>query len=228
MPAPAALSQVSVGDEKHIWVRDDKNVVHRFDLETGKYAACAEVGQPTHIDASEDGTLWHCTESNAHAFRFLSEAKKNEDIQVNAGVTSVRKVASVGFGTAHCLVQEQNKAQLYRYDSPYVFKTSRSYLSDNFSPIEQGLGNLYTIVREGGDFPDNPLHTFVVALDAHTGHEVARQKISGILNPAGKLVHYPGVVFDPINELVYVTVGTTPSDTAVNEVSSPGGGGCWH
>ena len=111
-------------------------------------------------------------------------------------VTSVQKVASTGFGAAHCLVTQGGQPQVYRYDSPYVFKTPAAYSISNYGQIVQGAGMLYLLTQEASTF-------YVVAIDAHTGAEVART--SGI---SGK--RYGGAVFDPLNEVVYV--GTTPTD----------------
>ena len=44
-------------------------------------------------------------------------------------MTGVHKVASTGFGAAHCLVTQNGRPQVYRYDSPYIFKTARDYRS---------------------------------------------------------------------------------------------------
>ena len=116
--------------------------LHTVDLGAG-------VPNPTHMSANADGTLWHCNSSNANTFRLISESTNPSDtITVKDGsVTSVQKVASTGFGAAHCLVTENGQPQLYRYDSPYVFKTSERHkvATSNDRIFAQGLGNLYFV-----------------------------------------------------------------------------------
>ena len=143
----SSLAQVSVGDSTHVWVRDGNNAVHRYQGNNTfvQVDLGAGVPSPTHMSANADGTLWHCNSSNANTFRLISESTNPSDtITVNGGsVTGVQKVASTGFGAAHCLVTENGQPQLYRYDSPYVFKTSKPYFAA--ADFAQGLGNLYLI-----------------------------------------------------------------------------------
>ena len=211
------VGQISVGDANHVWVRGTDNAVHRYDASNGLTSVNlgADVPNPTHIAANNDGTLWHCNSSHANLFRLISESTDPSDtITVKGGVvTSVQKVASTGFGAAHCLVTQNGQAQLYRYDSPYVFKTSETYkvaLSTTGS-FAQGLGNLY-FVQFVSEVGQDQLTVRIVALDAHTGREVASYA------PSGTTSQYSEVVFDAVNELVYV--GRAPF--AYKDSSTPG------
>jgi hypothetical protein len=211
------VDQLSVGDANHVWVRDGSNAVHRYQGNNtfAQVDLGADVPNPTHIAANNDGTLWHCNSSSANLFRLISESTNPSDtITVKGGVvTSVQKVASTGFGAAHCLVTQNGQPQLYRYDSPYVFKTSETYkvaLSTTGS-FAQGLGNLYFVQFVSEGTPDE-LVVRIVALDAHTGREVASY------TPSGTTSQYSDVIFDPVNELVYV--GRAPF--AVTDNSTPG------
>lgn len=199
--ASSNLEQVAVGDAAHVWVRDCNNGVHSFDATHRVLKSVPLVGAPTHMAANSDGTLWHCTAGDTNAYCFISEGSTAPAaIPINPGiVSSVQKVSSTGFGTAHCLAQQSDGSMgVYRYESPYVFKTAQSYYASwhASNQIAQGLGNLY-IVSLDTTIPSS----VVVALDAHTGQEVARTP-----QPMGGDVIYRGVAFDPLNELVYATV----------------------
>ena len=113
------------------------------------------------------------------------------------------KVASTGFGAAHLIARLNGGVQLYRYDSPYVFKTSQSYnvITNAYgAPLEQGLGNVYLIqqTRTGADVSD-----WVVAVDGQTGQEVSR-------SARGQPGIFTMPVFDALHDLVYV--GIAPRD----------------
>ena len=212
------VGQISVGDANHVWVRDANNAVYRYDASNGLTSVNlgVDVPNPTHIAANNDGTLWHCNNSHANVFRLISEATNPSDtITVQGGVvTSVQKVASTGFGAAHCLVTQNGQPHLYRYDSPYVFKTSDTYkvaLSTTGS-FGQGLGNLYFVQFVSEQHQPDELNVRIVALDTHTGREVASY------TPSGTTSRYSAVVFDAVNELVYV--GRTPLQNGDN--STPG------
>ncbi len=207
--ASSNLEQVAVGDAARVWVRDCNNGVHNFDATHGVLNSAPLVGTPTHMAANSDGTLWHCASGDANAYCFISEGSASAAaIPINPGVvSSVQKVSSTGFGTAHCLAQQHDGSMgVYRYDSPYVFKTSESYYASwhASNQIAQGLGNLY-IVSLDTTIPSS----VVVALDAHTGQEVARTP-----QPMGGDVIYRGVAFDPLNELVYATVSPIDESSA--------------
>ena len=215
----APLTQVAVGDDAHVWVRDGNNAVRRYTGNNNFSSPVnlgAGVSNPTHIAANADGTLWHCNSAVADAQRFISEASApSAAIPVRQGVvTGVQKVASTGFGAAYCLVTQSGQPQLYRYDSPYLFKTNgdlpvmgnggNGFLGDvTGGTFAQGLGKLY-----GTQFVklESGLNMTVrfLALDAHTGKEVVGRQL-----PPGN-VQYTDLIFDPIHELVYV--GAAPWD----------------
>jgi hypothetical protein len=200
---------VAVGDKDHVWVRDSNNAVKR--CQGGGSFGPVDFGpgvpNPTHVAANADGTLWHCNSGNPSVFRLISEATNPSDtITVKDGsVTSVQKVASTGFGTAHCLVTENGQPQLYRYDSPYVFKTAQPYFTIN--DFAQGLGNLYLIDTD-------PTPMVVVALDGHTGRAVARSQ-QGLWGDPKNVPK--GLTFDPVNDLVYASVAPTFANGDNNE-----------
>ena len=214
-PQGAGFVQVAVGDKDHVWVRNSNNVATRY-LGGGAFYPVdfgPGVPDPTHMSANADGTLWHCNDSNHSVFRLISEATNPSDtITVKDGsVTSVQKVASTGFGAAHCLVTENGQPQLYRYDSPYVFKTAQPYFTIN--DFAQGLGNLYLIKTD-------PPPIVVVALDAHTGREVARSQ-QGLWGDPKNVPQ--GLTFDPMNNLVYVSVAPAFANGDRNEDDSTPG-----
>ena len=201
------ISQVAVGDAGHVFIRGIDNGVQK--LGAGNTLAAVDLGAnvplPTHISANVDGTLWHCNSSNPNAQRLISESGgPSEAIPVKTGiVTGVHKVASTGFGAAHVLAQDsEGNPSVQRYDSPYVFKTAAAYDISNYGTIEHGLGLLYMLIEEGRINSQTSTY-YVVAVDAQTGSEVART--AGLTTK-----RYGGLVFDPVNELVYV--GTTPTD----------------
>jgi len=209
-PDGGALSQVAVGDANHVWVRGTGNAVHNYDSTKNAFAPVnlgPSVPAPTHIAANADGTLWHCNTANPNAFRLITEGTAaSAPIQLKGAgiVTGVQKVASTSFGTAHCLAQHGNGSiNVYRYDSPYVFKTPDDFRIWNSaeSSFAQGLGNLYFVqfVSEtiGPSGPDGLTVRFV-AMDMHTGAVVASY------TPPGLTSQYTGMVFDPVHELVYV------------------------
>lgn len=212
------LAQVSLGDAGHVWVRNAANQVLRFDATTGFTAVNlgAGVPNPTHMAANADGTLWHAAAGNPNAFRLISESNNpSSPIQLKGGgiVTSVNKVASTGYGAAHVLATHQDgSTQAYRYDSPYVFKTSQSY-SIMSSQFEHGLGCLFFLDAINGFVSGQPFQAVVVALDAHTGREVSRSAPN-----APNAAPYRSITFDPIHDLIYVTVASGTS----NDQATPG------
>jgi len=195
----SALSQVAVGDSGHVWARDSGNAVHQLDQ--GQLQPVPLVGAAVHLAANRDGTVWSCNGSDPQAFRFISEASAAP--QAIAAAASVHKVASTGFGQAHCLAKQGDTTQLYRYQSPYLFKTSHAYQVRGGEPLEQGLGNLYLLDIRGGDLgPDGPPTTYtVVVVDAHTGQEVSRSAT------APKATRYTAPIFDPVHDIVIVGIG---------------------
>jgi hypothetical protein len=210
--APGPLAQVAVGDDDHVFVLGVDSSVHRLVRNAEAYAYTpvdlgVGVPKPTHMTANTDGTLWHCNPGDPNAQRFISESTSpSVAIPVKNGVvTGVHKVASTGFGTALLLVTQsgQSQPQMYRFDSPYVFKTSTSYKvwPSSTSSFARGLGNLYFVEDVTSPAPDQLFVRFV-ALDLHTGREFAGY------TPTTDGFQYTGMVFDPVNALVYV--GTAP------------------
>ena len=169
-------------------------------------AAVPRLGTPVHIAANADGTVWGCDGIQPTAFRLISEATRPAGRDRLGAPGPVHKVASTGFGAAYRPGGPGRGAQLYRYDSPYVFKTSRPYLQPTrrSTSIETGLGNLYLTVTDGP--PGAPGGTsYVVALDVHTGQEVSRSGAS----PQGTVYTKP--VFDPVHEVVIVSPVQRPA-----------------
>lgn len=212
--APSTLSQVSVGDTAHVWVRDDSNTVHRFD--GSAFNPVTLVGTATHMAANADGTVWHCNAADSNAYRFISEGTAAPEAIPVGAQASVQKVASTGFGNAYCLVQppsdagtRQSPVQLYSYDSNYVFKTSASYNTVLYGQIEQGLGIIFFTTQE---IQGSTSHCYINALDARTGQQVWRTPVFGP-NMLGT-----SPVYDPRLKLLYVT--SAPSDQS--EAMSPG------
>jgi hypothetical protein len=193
------LSQVSVGAQNQVWTRDSSNAVHQ--LSQGQLQPVTLVGSAAHIAANHDGTLWSCSGADPRVLRLASDL--NQAPALVPAAATVQKVASTGFGRAHCLTFQNETAQLYRYDSPYVFRTPGGYTFDTGDPIEQGLGSLFFTVRNGVLLPSAPPPTYqVVAVDAHTGQELSRSA------PAPIGLHYTSPVFDPIHETLIVGLTT--------------------
>lgn len=210
------LAQVAAGSIDHVWVRDASNTPHRF--ASGALTAVnlgAGIPSPTHMVANDDGSIWHCNSGYADVFRLVSESTAaSAALPLKAGITtSVQKVASTGFGTAHCLAAHSDGSmQVYRYDSPYVFKTSKPYVLWGAAPMAQGLGQLYFVQLVS--YPNSgTLNVRFVALDAHTGAEIASH------TPPGTSTQYTGMVFDPIHDLVYVGASPLNDD---NDNTTPG------
>ncbi len=204
----SALAQVSVGDQGLVWARDSGNGVHQ--LAQGQLQPVAQLGSAAHLAANYDGTLWSCTGADSHALRLASDL--NAPPAAVPAAATVQKVASTGFGTAHCLTAQNGGGQVYRYDSPYVFRTPGTYVFSEFTfgaPIEQGLGSLFFSMQSAPDTNSGPTPTYqVVALDAHTGQELSRSAAA----PSG--LRYTPPVFDPIHETVIV--GLTANYTATS------------
>jgi hypothetical protein len=198
------LIQVAVGNATTVWGRTnstDRNV-YRFDTTTHKFTQATIVGAATDVAANADGTLWHCHHGASNAYRFISEADlPSAGLPLGqANVTAVLKLTSTGFGAAHCLAKlNDGGSQIYRYDSPYLFKTSGSYFVEAGQGswgIANGLGNLYFIAF---DSYMGKAGYWIIAVDVHTGQEVKRTELP---------VDHPGMclfdaVFDPVSELVY-------------------------
>lgn len=203
--ASPAAKQVAVGDAEHVWVLDSNNNVLQYTAPNTSTVANLGVGipAPTHMAANADGTLWHCNSGNANAYRFLSDANAPQaGIPIKQGIVSaVQKVAATGFGAAYCLAQQNGQTQAYRYDSPYIFKTPSTYSATTRGPLAVGLGMVYiTAVQSYSTSKGGAERTFLVAIDAHTGAEMAR---SAVRDSQQEPTH--GLpTFDPVNNLIYV------------------------
>ena len=117
------LAQVSVGNQGLVWTRDTGNAVHQFNQ--GQLQPVPVVGTATHLAASHDGTVWTCNGSDPVAARFASDLGVAPASVAAPG--PVQKLASTGFGVAHCLVSSGQGTSVQRYQSPYVFRTAGSY-----------------------------------------------------------------------------------------------------
>lgn len=225
---PSSLIQVSLGNANAVNARDGNGNVFNFvfnaDRSSGTLTQNTDVsanGGATHIATTSDGSLWHAKPNDPNMHRqLLGSGAAPQAIPVKDGLTAtVNRVAGVGFGAAHCLATDtQGNTQAYRYDSPYVFKTAAQYNVNNAAGtaiyVEQGAGLLFLL--DGRVISDNPyvFESQVVAIDAHTGVEVARRP--QLPNAA---LNYGQPVFDPVNNLVYVAIATSSSFT---DTSTPG------
>ncbi|MBV9582118.1 MAG: PQQ-binding-like beta-propeller repeat protein, partial [Chloroflexi bacterium] len=193
------LAQVTVGDTSRVWVRDTGNAVHRLDQSDANSAHLVPeplLGQTVHITANADGTLWSCDGSGG-ASRFISESTAPPQAIATGGAM---KVTSTSYGTAHFLVQQNGSPQVHTYDSPYVFKTSRTYQAGrDATGMAQGLGRVFLL---DVDRTSAPLFA-IVALDAHTGEQLS-------VSSTEQNRVYTAPVFDPLHEVVYV--GVAPLD----------------
>jgi hypothetical protein len=207
--ANGTLSQISVGDINNIWVRDNSNTVHSFDVGNSVFTPNAAIGEAVHMAANYDGTVWHCN-ADPNAYRF-SGGSESQALPVAAN-TTVSKVASTGFGNAYCLVQGSSSGaeadtgpQIYSYDSPYQFKSSPRY-SLVSQKLEQGLGMVFFINRSDTDAQN--YKNSVVAIDQQTGQEV------WCYDPEWEDVRFTAPVYDPNLELVYVcTAANDPENS---------------
>ncbi len=212
--SPASnLVQVSLGNSNSIYARDASNNIYAFDPNSGALTPNAAAPTATHIAAAYDGSLWHAKPNDANMHRYLSGPNVVDTIPVKQGlVTTVTKVAATGFGAAHCLVQQSSgpasttsTTSLYRYESPYVFKTAGSYFSTG-KHIEHGLGRLYMTVEDKDPTTGNT-YSAVLAMDPHTGKELAR---TSDRNPNAI---FTTPVFDRVHNLLFV--GAAPFDPRI-------------
>ena len=127
---------MSLGNENLVFARDTNNNVYSFDPASGALTQDSDVSAVIHIATTNDGSLWHAKSNDADMHReIVASGAAPEAISVNQGVvTSVEKVAATGFGAAHCLAQDnKGNPQVYRYNSPYVFKTAMPYDTGSWS-----------------------------------------------------------------------------------------------
>jgi hypothetical protein len=199
-----SMTQISVGDADHVWVRDTNNQVYRYS--NGAFTPVSLGSTPIHMTANSDGTLWHCDGVAPHAYRHISEGTAaSSQVAVGNSISSVQKVASTGFGLAFCLATgatvtktgvqvAADTPQAYQYDSPFVFKTSVSYgipfsLENDIADI--AIGSSCIFVADQNSQP-----SAVVALDSQTGAERWRQALPDFGHPHG-------LIYDPALQLVY-------------------------
>ena len=184
--------QVAVGDAGRVFVLGADGAVSK--LENGTFAQV--VGLPTtgiaHIAANHDGTLWH-SDGSPNAYRFISEQTYGPAALPVA--SAVQKVASTGYGNALLLASQGGANQLYSYDSPYVFKTSPSFV-----PVGNGLVIQNPQVTAGGGRCFVNLGSGIVALDSHTGAELWSKSLPNNSECAA-------LVYDPVHRLLYATDG---------------------
>ncbi|UBF29769.1 hemopexin repeat-containing protein (plasmid) [Kovacikia minuta CCNUW1] len=201
-PASFNVSQVAVGDSSRVWLRDDANNVYRYNSTNNSFDAIELVGEATHITANPDGTVWHCNSNDANTYRFISEGAAGSKLMTVAdNVTSVQRVTSTSFGTSYCLAQHQdNSQQLYRYDSPYVFKTSDTYEMTLGTAIVYGYSKLFVVCGVIPTF-------YLAALDAQTGVEQWRYPFpNGCSNP----------IIDFVSNRLYLGTGNNGTIVALD------------
>ncbi len=152
--------QVAVGDQTRIFVLDSSGNGYKYDA--GGFIQV--LTGAAHLSANHDGTVWH-SDGSANAFRFISE--RAYPSQALPAASAVQKVASTAYGNAMLLTNQGGAQQLYHYDSPYVFKTSPSFV-----PIVDGTVGENPQVAAGGGRCFVNLGSGIVALDNHTGVEL--------------------------------------------------------
>ena len=112
---------------------------------------------------------------------------------IRDSVTSVQRVASTAYGNAFMLVQQAGASQIYTYDSPYLFKTSPSFV-----PLANGRVLQNPQVTPGGGRCFVNLGSGIVALDSRTGEELWAQ-------PLPNQGQCTSIIFDPPHQLIYAT-----------------------
>ena len=181
--------QLSAGDASRVYVLGTNGTVYH--LANGSFAPVSTL--PTgivHFSANHDGTMW-CGDGSPIALRLISEQSYGpQTLLLPGGAT---KVASTAYGNALLLVNEGGASKLYTYTSPYVFKTSPSFV-----PVGNGRVLRNPQVTPGGGRLFVNLGSGIVALDAHTGAELWAQALPNG-NECGSLV------YDPIHRLIYAT-----------------------
>jgi len=178
--------QVAVGDQTRIFVLDSSGNGYKYDA-SGFAQVLTGVA---HLTANHDGTVWH-SDGSANAFRFISErAYPSQALPV---ASAVQKVASTAYGNAMLLTNQGGAQQLYRYDSPYVFKTSPSFV-----PTTNGTVGVNPQVTAGGGRCFVNLGSGIVALENHTGQELWSQQLPN----QGEC---KSIVYDPNHRLLFAT-----------------------
>jgi len=178
--------QVAVGDQTRVFVRDSSGNVYK----SGGGGFTQVLAGVAHLTANHDGTVWH-SDGSANAFRFISE--RAYPSQTLPAASAVQKVASTAYGNALLLVNQAGGNQLYRYASPYVFKTSPSFI-----PTSEGTVGENPQVAAGGGRCFVNLGSGIVALDNHTGVELWSIQAPG----QGEC---RSIVYDAARRVLYVT-----------------------
>lgn len=196
-PSTTSLTQISAGDNQHIYVRNDNDEIERFDATTKTLTPAAAGAKATDIAASFDGTVWHCQRDDPKAYRHLSASTvQPHAFDVAAGVTSVQKVATTGFGASHVLVQEGADTKIYQLNSPYLMKTPGNYDSAMGRQMAVGAGCLFFPYYDDDGKAAN--HGCV---DAHTGRLRWHVPLKST-----ELRSMTESVFDAVFQLLYVAL----------------------
>jgi hypothetical protein len=183
---PGGTQQVTVGDATHAWVRDQSgNVFSTTDMSQVDLG-----GQAVDLGASYDGSIWHCDGSSSNTFRYIGGAQSQTLAVAPANGAAVHKVASIGFGTAYCLAS----GSVYKYQSPYQFKTDGYYDQQYGSTMALGAGHVYITSASADSWS-------LDAIDVHTGAPSWHFELgAGTFRTA--MPTEP--TFDPVNQVVYV------------------------
>ena len=183
--------QVAAGDATRVYVLDTGGAVSKLENNSFVPVGTLPAGI-TQLTANHDGTLWHCDGSSPNAFRFISERPYQATVPV-PNVTSVQRVASTAYGNAFMLVQQAGASQIYTYDSPFLFKTSPSFV-----PLANGRVLQNPQVTPGGGRCFVNVGSGIVALDSRTGEELWAQSLPNQGQCAS-------IIYDPPHQLLYAT-----------------------
>lgn len=197
--ASVPLRQISTGNADHIFVRDATNEIHRFDARDSSFAPI-DVGVPaTQIAASFDGTVWHCNDGTAQAYRHVAASSApSQALTVAPNVTGITAVATTGFGVSHALVEQGGQRAIYAYDSPYLMKTAGAYQSTFGRQMSVGAGCLFFSYYDPED--DSVYHA---CIDAHTGERRWRTLVK---DKNVDVADFKESVFDPQFHVIYVAL----------------------
>lgn len=200
--AGAGAVQLAVGDASRVWVRDAQNRVYRLN---GSSFGQVNLGHAAiDIAAGSDGTLWHAA-GDTNVYRYIPEGSQPSNVLAGlTGAAVISKVAGTGFGEAYLL---GGNAQLYQYDSPYVFKTAKPHFVfwEQWQQAPQLIAAAgHTVFLAAGKASQASANT-VVALDAQTGVELwSREVPTNQSNSAQSTLLY-----DAMRQLLYVATALT-------------------
>ena len=159
----------------------------------------------THLAANHDGTLWSCNGSDPQAARLASDLGVAPATVAAPG--PVQKVASTGFGVAHCLVASDRERPFSATTRRMCSGRPAATPSRVAIPSNRVWAACSSSSRSRGSGPSQPTTFFVVALDAHTGQELSRSAVA----PPG--LRYTPPVFDPLHETLIVGLTTNTCAT---------------